>query len=302
MTDSRSIGPIIYDEPLVPFGDIDNPRVSVLPRPMAAELLTRPVTRKLLVTDVGWFHEAEHHIIGRPRGAAECIVMICVEGTGWVEVDGVRHGVGASTATIIPENTPHAYGSSTRHPWTIWWCHLRGSDLPELVAATGATRERPVLPLVNPERCVSLIDEILTGLNRDQSPVRLLAASGTAWKLLTQIATDRLDAERDDPLQRAMDYLAQRLDRPMRVVEVARLVGLSESHLTALFREHTGGGVVAHHTALRMARARHLLDSSTRSIGDVARAVGYADPLYFSRVFHKTHGVSPSDYRAHRKG
>jgi AraC family transcriptional regulator of arabinose operon len=290
------------DGVLEPFSDIERPRVSVLPRPMVAEYLDRPVTRKLLVTDVGWFDEAGHHLISRPLGAAESIVIICVGGSGWVEVDGVRHGVGAGTAALIPEHTPHGYGSSARNPWTIWWCHVRGSDVSELFGASGATRERPLVSLWNADRCVSLIDEILTGMNRDQSPVRLLAAAGAAWKLLTQIAADRLEAERDDPLQRAMVYLAERLDSPVRVRDLARLVGLSESHLTSLFRKTTGGGIIAHHTALRMARARHLLDSSTRPIGEVARAVGYADPLYFSRAFHRMHELSPSDYRAHRKG
>jgi AraC-like DNA-binding protein len=288
--------------PLVPFGDIENPRVSVLPRPMVAEFLTRPVTRRLLVTDVGWFHEAVHHSIARPDGAAENIVLICVEGSGWVEVDGVRHGVGASTVALIPEHTPHGYGSSSRNPWTIWWCHLRGSDVLELFQSVGATPDRPLVALWNPERCVSLVDEMLTGMNLDQSPVRLQAAAGAAWKLLTQIGADRLAAERDDPLQRAMTYLAERVDRPVRVRELARLVGVSESTLATLFRRNTGGGVIAHHTALRMARARHLLDAGTQAIGEVARAVGYPDQLYFSRVFHRTHGVSPSEYRGQRKG
>jgi AraC family transcriptional regulator, arabinose operon regulatory protein len=287
---------------LPPFSDIDHPRVSLLPRPMIGPLLSRPVTRRLLVTDVGWFDHAGLHAISRPRGAHESIVLICVGGSGWVEVDGVRHGVGASTVALIPEHRPHGYGSSATNPWTIWWCHLRGTDVPELISATGATPEKPVLSLWNPERCVSLIDEILTGMNRDQSPIRLTAAAGAAWKLLTQIASDRLAAERDAPLQRAMDYLADRLDSPIRVADLAQLVGISESHLTALFRRTTGGGVTAHHTALRMARARHLLDGSPYPIADVARAVGYTDALYFSRVFRRVHGMSPTEYRAQRKG
>jgi AraC family transcriptional regulator of arabinose operon len=288
--------------PMKDFEDIEDFRVSVLPRPAASEALARPVNRKLLVTDVGWFHQAGHHVIRRPHGAEESIVILCTEGVGWVEVDGARYGVGPSTVALIPQHVPHAYGSSTHSPWTIWWCHLRGADVLDLFSATGTTREKPLLGLWNPERCVALIDEILTGMTRDQSPVRLVAAAGAAFKLLTQIASDRLTADRDDPLQRAMDYLAERLDSSIRVGDLARLVGVSKSRLGALFRESTGGGIVAHHTALRMARARQLLDTGRRPVGEIASAVGYDDALYFSRVFHRVHGISPTEYRAHRKG
>ncbi len=51
-----------------------------------------------------------------------------------------------------------------------------------------------------------------------------------------------------------------------------------------------------------MARARALLDTTTMPIGEVARAVGYHDPLYFSRQFHKLHGETPTSYRALHKG
>ncbi|WP_255513384.1 AraC family transcriptional regulator [Homoserinibacter sp. GY 40078] len=299
---AEEVGYPFFPRLVEPFEDIDHPRVSVLPRPAVAEALNAPVTRRLLVTDVGWFERAGHHALSRPNGAKESIVILCVDGSGWVEVDGVRHGIGAGSVALIPSPHPHAYGSSHRTPWTIWWCHLRGNDVPELFGATGATAERPVISLWSPERCVALIDEILSGLTRDQSPVRLVAATGAAFKLMTQIASDRLSAARDDPLQRALDYLAERVDSSVKVADLARLVGMSESRLATLVREATGGGVLAHHTALRMARARQLLDAGPFPIAEVARRLGYDDPLYFSRVFRRIHGMSPSEYRAQRKG
>jgi transcriptional regulator GlxA family with amidase domain len=51
-----------------------------------------------------------------------------------------------------------------------------------------------------------------------------------------------------------------------------------------------------------MARARTLLDTTAMPIAEVASAVGYTDPLYFSRHFRRIHGVNPSGYRAQRKG
>jgi AraC-like DNA-binding protein len=250
-----------------------------------------------MVTDVGYYPDARDHLMSRARGATETIVIVCTAGTGWVRLGEQVHRVSARHAVVIPRGVPHAYGAGDGHPWTIWWSHLSGTDVAELVEAMGVSTHRPLVPVRGIERAVALLDEILTSLERDQSPPRLVAAAGAAWKLLTQIAVDRIIPAPGDPLQRAMAYLAERLDGAVRVPDLARMVGVSASHLTTLFREATGGGVLAHHTALRMARARQLLDTTPATVADISTEVGYDDPFYFSRQFRKHHGVSPSDYR-----
>ncbi|WP_062464068.1 AraC family transcriptional regulator [Demequina soli] len=277
-------------------------RMHVVERSRVAAALRSPVTRRLVVTDAGFFPAARFHARSRPRGVPETIMIVCVGGAGWVELAGVRHAVGAGAAAVIPGGTPHRYGASEAAPWTIWWCHLRGSDVAELVAATGLTAERPVMALRHAERAVALLDEVVTTLERAVASAQLLGAAGTAWKLLTQIAVDRTVPERGDPLARAMAYVDERFDGPVRVSELAAMVGVSPSHLSALFRRATGGGVLAYVTARRMAEARRLLDTTAMRVADVADAAGYTDPLYFSRQFRKVHEMSPSEYRDLRKG
>jgi len=279
-----------------------NQRLNVVPRPAVAEALARPVTRRLVVTDAGWFPRAHRHLRIRPGGADEAIVIVCVAGSGWVDVDGTRVRVTPSTAALIPPRVPHSYGADDGDPWTIWWCHVRGSDLADLWSAIGADASRPLVSLRAVDRVTVLLDEIVTALERDQSPARLLATAGIAWRLMTQLAVDRRLPEQGEPLERAMRYLEERVDGTIRVSDLARLVGVSTSHLGALFRDATGGGVLAYHTGLKMARARRLLDTTDLHVAEVAREVGYDDPFYFSRQFRRVHGVSPSDYRAQRKG
>jgi len=279
----------------------ENQRLCVVPRPLVDAALQRPVTRRLVVTDAGFFPDAEDHLRVRPEGADESILMVCTRGSGWVRTTE-RVGVTPGMCVLIPARLAHSYGSSTSHPWTIWWCHVRGAESRDFAVALGAEHGAATLTLRSFDRIVALFDELVSGLERGQTPAHLLAASGTAWHLLSQIAVDRALPETGTPLERAMRYLADRVDATVRVGDLADLVGLSASHLSALFRQATGGGVTAHHTALKMARARGLLDTSSLGIAEVARAVGYEDPLYFSRQFRKVHGVSPSDYRSQRKG
>jgi AraC family transcriptional regulator, arabinose operon regulatory protein len=277
-------------------------RLAVVPRPLVAEALRAPVTRRLLATDAGWFPRARAHGIRRPSGVAETVVILCTAGAGWVETTGPAQRVGAGDAVVLPASVPHAYGADADDPWTIWWCHLAGTDVADLVGALAATPERPIVAVRRPDQAVALLDEIVGGLERDPSPAERIAASGAAWRLLTRIAADRMLPGHGDPLQRAIAHLAERLDRPVPVAELARLVGVSPSHLGALFRRATGGGVLAHHTALRMARARRLLDGTDTPVARIAREVGYEDAFYFSRRFARHHGMSPTAYRRRDAG
>lgn len=277
-------------------------RLCVVPAPAITAALQRPVTRRLVVTDAGWFPHAADHGRTRERGIRTTIVIVCTAGAGWLEIAGTRHRVQAGTAVVIPARTPHAYGADADDPWTIWWCHVVGSDVDDLTAAVGTTAARPLVRLHSVERAVSLLDEIVRGLERDQSPVRLVAVTGAAFKLMTQLASDQALPERGDPLERAMTFLSERLDSAVPVSELAALVGVSASHLTSLFRRATGGGVLADHTGLRMTAARTLLERTDRTVGQIATEVGYSDPFYFSRHFRRVHGMSPSRYREDRRG
>lgn len=279
-----------------------NQRMAIVPRPRVDGALHRPVTRRMLVTDVGWFGVAENHLRKRPEGAAEAIVIVCVSGSGWVETGGVRTRIGPSMGVVLPAGVPHSYGAAPTDAWTIWWCHLRGSDVGELVDATGAAPGRVAMSLRSPERVVALLDEICRTLSGDPSPAALTAAAGMGWRLLTQLAVDRTLPEDGGPLERAMRHLQERVEGTVRVPELAALVGVSASHLSALFREATGGGVTAYLTGLKMTRARALLDATHMPVAQVGREIGMADPYYFSRQFRKAHGMSPRAYRNMRKG
>ncbi len=281
-----------------------NQRLVVVPRPLVREALARPVTRRLLVTDAGAFPVAEAHGRHRPQGAKETIIILCVAGQGWVETGGSRFDVGKSTAVVLPGGTgeAHAYGASPEDPWTIWWCHVLGSDAAELIGETGVRPDRPIIALAAVDRLTAMLDEIITALEQDQSPARLVATAGMAWKLFASLAVDRRLPEQGTPLQQAMKFLKDRVDGTIRLSDLAAVVGVSSSQLSKLFREATGGGVLAHHTALKMARARLLLDTTGLTMAQVGREIGLNDQFYFTRQFRRLHGVSPSAYRAERKG
>jgi len=79
--------------------------------------------------------------------------------------------------------------------------------------------------------------------------------------------------------------------------DVARELGVTPGHLTTVVRRRTGRTVQEWIIERRMAEARSLLSDTELPVGEVARRIGMADPGYFSRLFRRTHGASPREWR-----
>ena len=278
-------------------------RMLVLPRPRVREALQQPGTSHLVVTDCGYFPEAQSHGRARNAGIPQAVIIVCAKGRGWCETDAGRFEITAGQVVILPPGERHAYGADVDEPWTLWWLHVAGRDLPEFLTAAGMTSEAPVRNLSDVYRVVALIGEVLHWMERDSTTASLLASAGAAWHLMALLASDRTVGNgRSDVLDQAADYLREHFDEHVSVAELAAMARLSESHFAALFRRQFGYPVLQYQTQLRMARARELLDTTDRPIAAIANATGYPDSFYFARQFKKIHGTTPFRYRAQHKG
>lgn len=92
------------------------------------------------------------------------------------------------------------------------------------------------------------------------------------------------------------DSILADLGRPITVAEVAAAGGCSTTTAERMFVRHTGLSIGAWSRARRMDEAAFLLRTSGLRVNEVARRVGYQDPLYFSRVFAAVFHVPPSRY------
>lgn len=98
-------------------------------------------------------------------------------------------------------------------------------------------------------------------------------------------------------LKAACDFLIAHCGEDHSIGEIARIAGVSQSHLNLLFRRKFGIGPLRWLTNERMKLARQLLRNLMFNISDVASQCGYRDIHYFSAAFKAFHGLSPSVYR-----
>lgn len=94
----------------------------------------------------------------------------------------------------------------------------------------------------------------------------------------------------------AVRYVSEHYGEPdMSIAQVAQFLGLSEGHLSHVFKRETGKTLGSYITEYRIGRARELLRDCRNKVYEVAEAVGYRDITYFSATFKRVTGVTPSE-------
>lgn len=100
-------------------------------------------------------------------------------------------------------------------------------------------------------------------------------------------------------VQRAEAFIESCPPRELSLQQTATYVHLHPGHLSELFKKETGSTFGDYVTGTRMRRAMELLSVSPAKVSEVAAMTGYEDVKYFSRLFKKHTGRTPSEYRDH---
>lgn len=101
---------------------------------------------------------------------------------------------------------------------------------------------------------------------------------------------------------RIAEYLAHNLDRKISLPETAALFGITESHLSKIFKKHRGESPIDYLIKLRIEKAKRImLEYPEMMLKDIAEMTGFSDQYYFSRVFKSITGQAPTEFRTQSK-
>ena len=97
-------------------------------------------------------------------------------------------------------------------------------------------------------------------------------------------------------------HIEEQLASPVRVPDLARMIGLSESAFSRLFKKSTNSTVPQYINRFRIAHACRLLAETDKTVAEITRACGYLSAAHFQRQFRKYHRRSPQAYRLSLRG
>jgi signal transduction histidine kinase/AraC-like DNA-binding protein/DNA-binding response OmpR family regulator/ABC-type sugar transport system substrate-binding protein len=199
---------------------------------------------------------------------------------------------GAAALGVMAEETPCLVILDLMMP------KMNGFEVLDWMRADEQTRQVPVLVLTGQMLTLEDIKQLEQHAKITFQGKGILSEEETTASLhRLLLGEDALPPHTSSLVKRAVAYLHQNYHRSLSRLEIANAIGVSENYLTHIFGRELGLSPWQYLNRYRIKQARDLLRRTSDSITAVALQVGFNDPAYFSRVFRKQVGVSPSAYR-----
>ena len=282
----------------------------ILPSSVVNEYSATGLGSLLYITDIGIYPRAGFHY--RERSSEESgqyILIYCTEGEGWFKTDHQTCKVGANQVFILPKNKVHAYGSQAKNPWTIYWIHFDGQAAAEF--AGDLEKPQHISPEHDSriEERFKLFEEIFHVLrngysrsNLEYSTTALFHFLGSIKSLTTYRNCNSCINQQRDVIDESIHYMRENIRKRLNLKDISGYLGISSSHFSSLFQKKTGYSPLNYLSHLKIQEACHYLDFSDMKITQISMMIGFEDPFYFSRLFSKVMGISPTEYRSRKKG
>lgn len=249
---------------------------------------------------------ARYRFDNRRREEDACVLQVTLAGRGVLrELDaGRERPLLPGDAFILDLPSPTAYWLPAGARWRFCYLYFTGALARAQVAALNRRRGR-CFALEDADPAVARIAAVLELLRQGGDPDEA-AVSAALYAALVHLHPR--PAAPDPPLARARACIEERFADPeLGMQAIARQVGLSRFHLSRTFKAAFGLSPYAYLLAVRFRHAQELLRAGGQTARQVARAVGFADPVHFAHAFRRHVGVTPGAYKAragagHRSG
>ena len=248
---------------------------------------------KKIPSNIDFYHfvyEASFKKLPQPFFYTKYRAFLIFKGDGELIIDDRRwHLVPGTLFFVYPRTTFRLEGSQN---FTYLYITFNGEAADPLLERFGISRKKFIF-----EGLSNLCDFWMTSIRRiNPTNANALTESVLLYSLsFVPLSNDcQEDIGRFDSI---LKYIADNFNDPsLSVKKVADIYFYSEKYLSSLFKKNMGKKFTEHLNDLRIAHAVSIMSANTESVSEIAIKCGFSDPLYFSKVFKKTVGVSPSAY------
>lgn len=243
----------------------------------------------LYISNSGYYKNVAHPIsVIRPCGRLDYQLILPINGSILIDRKKVTPGSIIIYCPLSPQNYTYWAGDGSEY----YWIHFSGCDVDKICKDLSLSNGIIMLGdgRQDTERLVRMIIKAFS----DRYKYADEYASGLLRAILAIIASPPVFSS---PFTKAIKLLSDPSCN-LSVSELAKMYDMSEGHFIRSFKCYAGTSPGIFKTTKRIEIACEMLASTKITIEQVARAAGYTDPLYFSRVFKNHLGTSPKEYRA----
>ena len=226
-----------------------------------------------------------------------CLLHLVKRGKGFFEQNGITYSVAAGQAFLIFPDETVSYRADREDPWEYAWVGFSGADAARLCESSGFEKKSAVINTNDGDRLFMQLRKVYEA--RGNTPGAELLMCAELLKVFAFFSDEKLPVAsrfREDYATKAIRYIENNFCNDIRVENIAAAVGISRSQLFRVFKQRYEMSLCRFLTKYRVNMAAELLKKEGVSVGEAAYSVGFFDQLYFSRVFKKEKGLTPSQY------
>ncbi len=254
---------------------------------------------ELMIAECGYEKCSPLHYFGPDKKNFHVLHYI-LSGSGTVTMDGITCELHRGDGFYIPPNKPVHYQASRKTPWEYRWLGVIGAQAGTLFEKTSLAHGSFIFHYDRDSFFTDNLKQIYDYSLDAQSGELLMLGQFIFFMagIIQRFPNPVPDSDT------AASYIKQALaqinknftDENCTVNRIARELNLSRCYLYKLFMRYVGINPVKYITEVRVSTACRILQQNNYSVKEVAMMVGYHDATYFSRVFTKEIGQTPSQY------
>lgn len=276
---------------------VESQRILYTPSSFARESL-------LHLQEVGTLRALQPHT-SRRDDLHSFLCFLVEEGEGQLSWEGEKLPLHRGDVVFIDcrRGYAHSTGLPGKSLWTLKWCHFYGPTMASIYEKYRQRGGSPVIRGADSGRYSLLLEE-LYAIAASNDYIRDMRINEKLSQLLTTLMESswnregRVQDPRKMDIRRVKNYLDEHFREKITLESVAARFFVDKHYLARRFKAEYGTTVTQHIHHLRITQAKWMLRFTDKTVERIGLECGAGELTYFSRLFKKLEGVSPSEYRS----
>lgn len=261
-------------------------------------------SKPLIVTSVGTYHLYKRPKLPtwRPRGRLDFQLLYIAAGKAHFHFGDKEEIVTAGHMVLYRPKEPQKYEYYGEDQTEVYWVHFTGGNVTNILRSYGLTDDKKVFYCGSGMEYQTIFRNMINELQMCKANyesmlemyLRQLFIMFQRY-FLTTMKTENMRVVEE--IDKATVYFNEHYNEDISIDEYAENNHVSVSWFIRHFKHCTGFTPMQYILSKRIYNAEILLQDPTYNITEISIIVGYDNPLYFSRIFKKAKGLSPSEYR-----
>lgn len=261
-------------------------------------------SKPLIVTSVGTYHLYTRPKLPtwRPRGRRDFQLIYIASGKAHFHFDDKEEIVTAGHMVLYRPKEPQKYEYYGDDQTEVYWVHFTGGDVTNILRSYGLSNDKKVFFCGSGLEYSSIFRNMINELQmcNEHYPEMIEMYLRQLFIILQRSFLSSLKSENTrviEEIDKATIYFSEHYNENISIDEYAENNHVSVSWFIRNFKQYTGFTPMQYILSKRIYNAEILLQDPSHNVTEIANMVGYENPLYFSRIFKKIKGISPSEYR-----